>query len=301
MVLPHHRLLSYAVQPVVAIFLAIALLAIPALGSAQCFAADEPVSQDDADFTVREITQKLFQAAPGVPVDFSNHDLTYLDLSGLNFKGARLAHSDLYGVDFTRTNLSRTDLYKTRLDRAVLIKTDLRFSNLSGATLLRPTVYSDISENLSDAPDFSGARLIGTRIQADLSGARFRGADLTKSDLSPYEKRPGEGTFVTHSYNTFASCDFSGAILRNANLHRANFTFSLFNGADLKGANAAEVNFTKADLRGADLTSTDITGANFDGANLAGIKGLALAHGVREARNLDKAFSVPEDVKRLLK
>src|SRR5690606_2298751 len=56
----------------------------------------EPVSPS-ADITVREITTALFKAEPGVPADFSNHDLTYLDLSGLNFKGAKLARSDLYG------------------------------------------------------------------------------------------------------------------------------------------------------------------------------------------------------------
>jgi hypothetical protein len=46
----------------------------------------EPVSPD-ADFTVREITSALFKAKPGERLDYSNHDLTYLDLAGLNFKG----------------------------------------------------------------------------------------------------------------------------------------------------------------------------------------------------------------------
>lgn len=255
--------------------------------------AQEPVSTDAAEVSVREISERLYRAEPGERVDFSNRNLTYLDLSGLNFKGARLTQSDFYGVDFTGANLSRADLSKTRLDRATLIDVDLRFANLSGATLLRPAVYRDMSKNLADTPDFSGAQLVGTRIQANLSGARFRGANLTRSDISPYEKRPGEGLFVTLSYNEFTSCDFSGATLHNANLHRVNFTFSQFNGADFTGANIAETDFTKADLRGANLTNADVHLANFESANLAGIVGLETARNFEMALNLDKAVAIP--------
>jgi len=31
----------------------------------------------------------LFRAKAGEPIDYSNHKLMYLDLSGLDFKGAR--------------------------------------------------------------------------------------------------------------------------------------------------------------------------------------------------------------------
>ena len=106
----------------------------------------------DPDFTVREITSALFKAKPGEPVDLSKHDLTYLDLSGLNFKAAKLSQSDLYGADFTDANLRGTDLSGTRLDRATLIRADFSGANLSGASILRPTVYTDLTENIADAP-----------------------------------------------------------------------------------------------------------------------------------------------------
>jgi len=255
--------------------------------------AREPVATNAADVSVREITERLHRVKPGEHVDFSNRDLTYLDLSGLDFKGARLVHSDFYGVDLTGANLSGADLSDTRLDRATLINTDLRFANLSGATLLRPAVYRDLAKNLADTPDFSGAQLVGTRIQANLSGARFRGANLTRSDISPFEKRPGEALFVTRSYNEFTSCDFSGAVLHDANLHRVNFTFSEFNGADFTGAKIAETDFTKADLRGANFTNADVRLADFDSAHLAGVVGLDTAIGLWLAQNLDKAKAVP--------
>ncbi|MCK5711910.1 MAG: pentapeptide repeat-containing protein, partial [Hyphomicrobiaceae bacterium] len=126
----------------------------------------EPVSPD-ADFTVREITSALFKAKPGERLDYSNHDLTYLDLAGLNLKGATLARSDLYGTDFTGANLKGTDLSHTRLDRSVLIRADLSGANLTGATIFRPTVYSDLTIDLADAPRFTGADLTGVRVMAD--------------------------------------------------------------------------------------------------------------------------------------
>ena len=141
-------------------------------GGAAIAAESGPVSRA-ADMTVREIASALFKAKPGEPVDLSKHNLAYLDLSGLDFKGAKLAHSDLYGADLTRANLRGTDLSHTRLDRAVLIGADLSGANLSGATILRPTIYADLSNNLADAPRFSGAKLSGVRVTANMSGRRF--------------------------------------------------------------------------------------------------------------------------------
>lgn len=257
--------------------------------------AQEPVSPD-ADFTVRDITRHLYTLGPGERADFSGHDLTYLDLSGLDFKGARLAQSDLYGADFTGADLTKSDLSKTRLDRAVLIQADLRFADLSGATILRPTIYRDMTDNLSDTPDFSGATMIGTRIQAKLSGAKFRGANLTRADLSPLESRPGEGTLVTLAHNTFKSCDFSGAKLVDANLTAGIFTFAQFNGADLSGADATEAEFVKADLRGVNFTNTNLRDADFSDANLAGAVGMLRARNLETAVHLDRAHGVPEAV-----
>ena len=139
----------------------------------------------DADFTVREIAQQLFKAKPGERLDYAGRDLTYLDLSGLDFKQARLARTDLYGVDFTGANLQGADVSEARLDRAVLIRADLSGANLAGASIFRPTVFSDLHNSASDAPRFAGADLTGVRVQADLSGSDFRGANLTRANFSP--------------------------------------------------------------------------------------------------------------------
>jgi uncharacterized protein YjbI with pentapeptide repeats len=251
--------------------------------------AEEPVSRE-ADMTVREITTTLFKAKPGERVDLSKRNLAYLDLSGLNFKGADLAHTDLYGVDFTNANLRGTDLSHARLDRAVLIRADLSGANLSGATLLRPTIYTDLSNNSADAPRFAGANLTGVRVMSELSGADFHGADLSDANFSPLETRRGEGKVTTLSGNILKACDFSRAIVRGTNFARADLTFARFAGADLTGADLSETDLSRADFTGADLTGADFTGANLDGANLLAVKGLDTATGLATALNFERAI-----------
>jgi uncharacterized protein YjbI with pentapeptide repeats len=249
----------------------------------------EPVSPG-ADLTVREIATSLFKAKPGETLDYSNHDLTYLDLSGLNFKGAKLAKSNLYGVDFTGANLRGTDMVGTRLDRATLIRADFSGANLSGSSILRPTIYTDLRENLADAPRFAGANLTGIRVMANMSGADFHGADLTNANFTPREVRAGQGTLSTLAKNLLKSSDFTKAIMRGADFEHAVMTFSRFNGADLRGANLADTDLSRADFTGADLTDANLTGADLDGATLLAVKGLETVKGLSTALNFDKTI-----------
>mgnify|MGYP002379340274 CR=1 FL=1 len=276
----------------------IGLLAL-AFGAGSLPAADEATENvsPGADFTVREITLQLHRAKPGERLDYSGRDLTYLDLSGLDFKQARLARADLYGVDFTGASLKGADMSEARLDRAVLIRTDFSGANLSGTTIYRPTVYTDLANSHADAPRFAGANMTGVRVQADLSGADFRGADLTRADFSPLEARPGQGTLVTLARNVLKSCNFSGAVLRGADLTRSVLMFSSMVGADLAEARLVEADLSKVDFAGADLTGADVTGADFDGANLAGVRGLESVKGLDRALNLDKAIRLHGDAR----
>lgn len=255
-------------------------------------AADElmaPVSPD-ADLTIRQITQALHKAGPGERLDYSDHDLTYLDFSGIDFKSAILKGSDLYGADFTGANLKGSDLSGTRLDRTVLIRADLSGANLTNATILRPTVFTDLSQNITEGPKFSGATLRGIRVSLYLAGTDFRGADMTNANFSPLEFKPGQGTLVTPMNNFCRSCDFSGATMRGVNFFRLDMMFSRLTGADLTGANLRETDLSRVDLSGADLTGADLTEADLDGANLSGVKGLDTVKGLDQTRNLEKAI-----------
>jgi uncharacterized protein YjbI with pentapeptide repeats len=268
----------------------LAVVSLLTLGFGALAEETEPVPQNAADFAVRDIAGALFKSKPGEPLDYSNHNLTYLDLSGLNFKGAKLAKSNFYGTDLSRANLRGTDMSGTRLDRATLIRADFSGANLSGASILRPTIYTDLTENVADAPRFAGANLTGIRVMANMSGADFHGADLTNANFTPRESRAGQGTLSTLAKNLLKSCDFTKAIMRGANFDHAVMTFSRLNGADLTGADLTDVDLSRADLTGADLTDADLTGADLDGATLLGVKGLDTVKGLSTALNFDKTI-----------
>jgi uncharacterized protein YjbI with pentapeptide repeats len=262
-----------------------------ALGSATV-RAEQPIGPVSmiAEINARTITSMLHQSKPGERPNFSGKFLAYLDLSDLDFKGAVMARSDFYGTDFTGANLSGVDLSATRLDRSVLIRANLSGANLTGATILRPTIYSDLSNNALDAPRFSGANLTGVHVQAELSGSDFRGADLTNANFYPLEGRPGEGTLATAYRNVLKYCDFSGARLHNADMQRTVLWFVKFTGADLTDANFTDADLSRADFAGADLAGANFAHADLDGANFVGAKGLADAKRLDEAVNLDRAL-----------
>jgi len=247
-----------------------------------------PVSMH-AEINAHAITVLLHQAKVGQRPDLSDKFLVYLDLSELDFKGANLARSDFYGTDFTGANLSGVDLSGTRLDRSVLIHANLSGANLTGATIFRPTIYSDLSNKISDAPRFSGANLTDVHVQANLSGSDFRGADLSNANFSPLEARPGEGTMTTTYRNILKYCNFSGAKLHNANMQRAVLWFAKFTGADLTGANFTDADLSRADFAGADVSGADFTRADLDEANFVGAKGVEDAKGLDQSVNLHRA------------
>ena len=239
-----------------------------------------------ADMTVRQVTEAFFTARAGSRPDLSGKDLKLLDLSGLDFKAARIAGADLFGVDLTDANLSGVDLSGVRLDRAIVMRTDFSGANLSKVTLLRPAVYSSLAFDRREAPSFARANLSGARIMARLDGADFREADLTGANFGRQEAR-GDITILPRS--VLMGCDFSGARLRGADLHGSLLAFSKFVGADLPGTDLSGADLSRADLRGADLTGANLTGADLDGADFTGARGLDQAKGLASAVNLDRA------------
>lgn len=74
---------------------------------------------------------------------------------------------------------------------------------------------------------------------------------------------------------TLSNVDFTDADLRRANLSFSHLTDTDFSGADLSEAELTWVNFGRADLSGADLSNADLSGAilresNLQGADLSG-------------------------------
>lgn len=243
-----------------------------------------------ADVTARELTAALYNTTAAAPLDYSNKNLSYLDLSGLDFKGALLTRADLFGTDMTGANLKGVNLVGARLDRTTIIKADFSGANLAGATMLVPAAFVTLGNATHEAPRFTGANLTRFRVNGEYWRVDFRGADLTDADFSPHSKRFGDTTISVSRRTSFRSCDFSGAKMVRANLSRVLVHFSVLAGADLTGADLSDADFSKADLSGADLTGANISGTDFDGADLRGVRGLEQAEGVDKARNLDRAI-----------
>ncbi len=130
--------------------------------------------------------------------DFSTVDLSRIDLSSANIRGAYLS-----STDFTSANLSNANLYGADLMGTKLYDTNFSSANLTGTNLYGADLsYANIKDaNLSRA-DVSRANFTA----ADLSRANFTAANLSRADF------------------TFA--DFSHAILIGANLHDADLSYA---------------------------------------------------------------------------
>jgi hypothetical protein len=139
--------------------------------------------------------------APSIVPDFTEEDLSGLDLVGANLSGAQLLRADLRLANLSDANLCGANLYSARLRdanlsgadlsgaylyRAHLVEANLSDANLRGAMLaetnLRQTNLRDA--NLSDA-DLREAVLIGTNLSdAVVSGCRVYGISTWNVKLS---------------------------------------------------------------------------------------------------------------------
>lgn len=245
----------------------------------------DPLSADE--LTARHVTGLLFKAKAGEPIDLVGHSMQSLDLSDLDFKGARMSRSDVFGTNLTHSNLSATDLAGARLDRTVITFANFTGANLEGATFMRPTVYSDLRVDWREAPKFDKANLRGARLTGRFDGASFLGTDLSGFNFSPHEPR-ADISFLPRNF--CRGCNFEGAKLRGADLDDASLWMASFVNADLAGARLSRTDLTKADFTGADLTGADLTGADLAEANLKGVRGLDTVKGLGLALNLDKAL-----------
>ena len=118
--------------------------------------------------TREQVVAALERASPSVPADFYAKNLSGLDLSRLDFKGANLGAAVLNGSDLTSANLSRCNLTVSFAEGANLTAADLR-----GAVMF--------SIQLKDA-NLKGANLSGARLIGDLARVNLEQAVLKATD-----------------------------------------------------------------------------------------------------------------------
>jgi uncharacterized protein YjbI with pentapeptide repeats len=114
------------------------------------------------------------------------------------------------------------------------------------------------------------------------SGPNLAGRHLTSSDLSSYSSglQCANLTGADLSGLSLAQVDFTGAVMRDANLQHADLSQATLDQADLSGANlsnaqmiqvsAKDAKLVGAQLGHADFTQADLTGADLAKANLSG-------------------------------
>ncbi len=230
-----------------------------------------------AQLTARDVVVALFKAPIGAPPDFSGQDMGGLDFAGLDFKGANLANANLFGADLSAANLTKANLANARLDRATIKAAKFDHANLSGASILRPNIFSTLGATANELPSFAGATLVEAHLSGRLDQVSFRGADLTRAFFGAKDPRSEELITARVELN---DCDFTGAVLRGADLSLNAAQNAKFVGADLRGANFVRANLKAADFTGADLADANFTGAVLDRAIFKNAKGLDRAKGL---------------------
>jgi uncharacterized protein YjbI with pentapeptide repeats len=223
-----------------------------------------------ADLSVEQVRSIITAASPGTVPNLSGKSLEQLDLSGIDFKHAKLREVSFYGAKLVDADLSRTDLSGATLNLAWIMRAKFDGADLSGARLQGLVVSSGLEFSPTEAPsfkaaNFSGARIIARFSRLDLSGANFSSARL--------------GADMTNQSMGLMRTELSGAKLAGANFAGADLARALLSFADLRGANLAGANLTGADFSGADLTGANLTkatatDADFGNAKLEGVIGL---------------------------
>ena len=207
---------------------------------------------------------RLWTARPGG----ARAVFSWLDLTGLNFRGRNLSDADftgalLVGAKFTGAKLDHavffgSDMQEADFTEASMRRCDLRGACLRGADLTGADLFeADLREGSIAAVDrVKGLRLLehANRV-AEIHGATLIGANLERSKMS--------GVIAIKA-------DFTDAVLKDAKLVRANLKQCNMNGANLAGADLSGADLSGADLRDAVLVGTTIYACNTTDARMDG-------------------------------
>lgn len=217
-----------------------------------------------ADLTAHDVVRQLFAASTQKPIDLSGRNLDNLDLAGVDFKRANLKGASLFGTDLTAANLTGCNLEGAKLDRAIITKTDFSNANLRSASIRRPSIFSNMTPVVTEAPLFRSANLEGAWIEGIFDYTDFSGAHLAHARFGALNPRDNQGILTGP---TLRGANFANADLNSVILERADLSFTNFSGANLVDANLRSADLSKANFRGASLRGADLSSALPDGTN----------------------------------
>ncbi len=182
-------------------------------------------------------------------VSMKGWDLTGADLSGLDLSGTMLEEALLEGADLRGCLLTGTNLTGAVLARANLTDARLGGARLEGANL---------GFVQAQGADFEGALMKKAVLwHGMLDGARLRGVDMRGADVFEANLAKVDMTGAIAEETLFFCCNFEGAQLDRARLHKAIFFRCRMPGASLQGT---------------DLSAATIVELQAPGANMRGIR-----------------------------
>ncbi len=224
------------------------------------------LTQSEVDALIK-LHARFYAGLPGGRrADFGFCDLSELslvdaDLGDANFSGARMVRTDLSGARAENAVFFCCDMRDAVLGKANLRRTDLRGASLRGANLTGADLFeADLREGVIAETDALGNLRYRNHEQepnqSDVGEAVFANANLEGANLS--------GMLAIRT-------DFSGAVMKNckmirANLKQADFTGANLEGSDLSGADLTDANLTDSVLAGVDLTMATLHQARLDNA-----------------------------------
>ncbi|MFN4186267.1 MAG: pentapeptide repeat-containing protein, partial [Hyphomonas sp.] len=176
-------------------------------------------------------------------------DFSAACLEGCDLTGAKLDNANFFGADMQDAVLADASLRRADLRGACL-----RGADLSGADLFE----ADLREGTIAAADAKlGFKVIEPRHREETEavGANLSGANLQRSKMS--------GVIAMKA-------DFSGAVMKDCKLVRANLKQANFRGTDLAGADLSGADLSGANLRDAILVGCKMTMWRADGADMQG-------------------------------
>ena len=171
-----------------------------------------------AELSVEQVSAILKGSSASRPADFNGKDLSDLDLSGLDFRYAKLQGVSFFGSKLVRSDFRGASLVGSNLNGSWLMGTDFTGADLTRASLLSVVV---LGGEVKKMPIFKSANMTGVKMIADLPGADLSGADFSRSMVGVNIKNQGMGQMRTDMSNA----NMSGATLAGADFNRSLMTF----------------------------------------------------------------------------
>ena len=199
-------------------------------------------------------------------------NLSYAQVSGLNFAGAdlsnaKLDHASFFDMPFKQPDLSDPIPSGPNQPQArISLNTDPVSPDLAGLE----GRLADLSLATLRCADLSDSRLRGT----DLSGARLVDANLSNCEIS---------------YSNLRMADLLGASVAGASILDSDLT-----GVKFANANLTDTRFPSTKLYGANFYMASLDGADFSGAVLSWENGKYVVTGLTQ-KQLDKAKVNPSN------